>query len=133
MSKSLIQTSNQASQTVAVNGVIGLGSVLRRFGCNCKLNGNAISVNGDGYYTIDATATVLPTAAGIVTVALVSNGVQINGAVASTNVATAGAPVTLPINTTIRQMCCEVPQNLSLVLLSGAGSVDNVSVRVEKA
>ena len=53
MSKSLIQVTNQSSQTVAANSIISLGSVLRRFGCNCKLSGNGIEVVGQGYYTID--------------------------------------------------------------------------------
>ena len=51
MSKSLIQTVNQSSQVVAANSIIDLGSVIRRFGCNLRLNGNAVEVDGAGYYT----------------------------------------------------------------------------------
>ena len=134
MSKSLIQVANQSSQTVAVNSIISLGSVLRRFGCNCRLSGNAIEVEGQGYYTIDASVTVAPTASGTVTVALFNNGVQIPGAIASASTGTAGNPVNVALNTTIRQgCCCDNADAITCVLLAGPGTVSNISVRVEKA
>lgn len=134
MGKSLIQVTNQSSQAVALNSIISLGSVLRRFGCNCRLSGNAIEVAGEGYYKIDGTVTVSPTAVGTVTVALYNNGVQIPGAIASGSVSTAGNPVTLPLETTIRQgCCCDSADNITLVLTEGPGTVDNVSLRIEKA
>lgn len=132
MSKSLIQTVNQSSQAVALDGVISLGSVLRRFGCNLRLNGNAIEINGDGYYTLDCGVTVVPTAAGNVTVALYANGVQIPGAVSS-SVGAAGSPITLPITSTVRQgCCCDGATSITCVLLAGPGNVTNISARVEK-
>lgn len=133
MSKSLIQTSNQSAQTVAVGSIISPGSVLRRFGCNCRLSGNAIEVVGNGYYTIDASVVVTPTAIGNVTVALFRNGVQIPGATATGSVSTVGNSTTLPIITTIRQTCCESADNITCVLVAGASTVDNISLRVEKA
>ena len=134
MGKSLIQTVNQSTQSVASNSIIELGSVLRRFGCNCRLNGNAIEVDGSGYYTADVNVTLAPTAAGNVTVALYRNGVQITGATATGSVTTAGNFVTLPIQTTIREgCCCDGGSSLTLVLVSGASTVSNVAVRVEKA
>lgn len=133
MSKSLIQTSNQTSQIVSANGIISLGSVLRRFGCNCKLSGNAIEVSGEGYYTISATVSVTPTEAGAVTVAVFDNGVQIPGAIAYAT-GTAGDPLTVPIETTIRQKCCcDNTDSLTVVLITGAGTVNNISVRIVKA
>jgi hypothetical protein len=133
MSRSLIQTSNQSSQTVALNSVIAPGTTIRRFGCNLRLSGNGIEVDGAGYYTFDATVTVAPTAAGTVTVALYKDGVQIPGAVAS-SVGTAGDPVTLTIVTTIRQGCeCDGASNVTLVLTEGPGTVSNVSLRAERA
>ena len=134
MSKSLIQTVNQSTQSASVNGIIDLGSVIRRFGCNLRLNGNAIEVDGAGYYTIDANVTVAPTAAGNVQVAIFKNGVQLTGATATGAVSTAGNPITLPIQTTIREGCnCDGGTSLTLVLLAGAGTISNVAVRVEKA
>lgn len=134
MGKSLIQVTNQSPQAVDVNGIITLGSVLRRYGCNCRLSGNAIEVKGEGYYEIDATVTVEPTAIGDVTVVLYNNGVPVQGATSYGSVATAEDPVTLPIVSTIRQgCCCDSADNLTLVLLEGAGNVTNVSLRVVKS
>ena len=134
MSRSLIQTTNQTSQTVAENGIISLGSVLRRFGCNCRLSGNAIEVTGEGYYKIDANVSVAPTAAGPVTVALYNNGAQIPGAIAYSSVSTAGNSITLPIETTIRQgCCCDSADRITCVLVEGPGTVNNISVRIDKA
>ena len=133
MSRSLIQTANQSQQNVALNSIIGLGSVQRRYGCNLRLSGNGIEVVGEGYYTVDVDVSVAPTAAGAVTVAVYNNGVQIPSAIAYGAVTTAGNPTTLSINTTIRQgCCCDSADNLTCVLLEGAGVVRNISMRVEK-
>ena len=133
MAKSLIQTSNQSSQTVALNSVIAPGTTIRRYGCNLRLSGNGIEVDGAGYYEFDCAVTVAPTTAGTVTVALYKDGVQIPSAVASST-ATAGDPVTLPIITTIRQGCeCDGASNITLVLTEGPGTVSNVSIRATKS
>ena len=133
MSRSLIQVANQSTQAVAVNSIISLGSTQRRFGCNCRLSGNGLEVDGEGYYTIDADVSIAPTAAGNVTVAVYNNGVQVPGAIAYGSVSTAGNPTSLCINTTVRQgCCCSSADNLTLVLLEGAGNVQNVSMRVVK-
>ena len=133
MGKSLIQVVNQSQQTVAANSIISLGSTQRRYGCNLRLSGNGIEVTGEGYYKIDASVSVAPTAAGNVTVALYDDGVQIPGAIAYTT-GTAGDPISVSIVTTIRQnCCCDSADNLTLVLVEGAGVVSNVSLRVEKS
>lgn len=134
MGKSLIQTANQTTQTLAENSVIGLGTVIRRYGCNLRLSGNGIEVNGEGYYKIDCNVTAAPTAAGNVTVALYDNGVQVPGAIATATTTAADQSVTLPIETTIRQGCrCEGADNLVVMLTEGAGDVTNISLRVEKS
>ena len=131
MGKSLIQTTNQTSQTVAEDGIISLGSVIRRYGCNCRLSGNAIELIGQGYYTFDASVTVVPTTAGVVTVALYNNNVQVPSAIAY-GTGEADSPITLPIVATLRQMCCDSADNLTVVLVEGAGQVTNISTRTIK-
>lgn len=133
MSRSLIQTANVSSQTVAENSLISFGSTIRRYGCSCHLNGNSIEVEGAGYYTISGTVTLEPTAAGDVVIALQENGITIAGATAAATVATANDSVTLPIETTIRKGCnCDGASAITLVLTTGASTVTNVSLRVEK-
>ena len=132
MSRSLIQTTNTTSSAVALNGTIPLGSVLRRFGCNCRLNGNKIEIEGTGYYTVTGTVTLQPEAAGAVSIALYENNVAVPSAVATGTAAAIGDDVTLTIVTTVRETCCEGASSLALVLTEGASTVTNVSLRVEK-
>lgn len=133
MSKSLIQTANQSPSPVAVGGTIPLGTVLRRFGCNCRLSGNAVEIEGAGYYTISGTVTLAPTAIGNVTVSVQCDNVPISGATVTGSVSTVGNSVTLPVETTVRLgCCCEGASQLSLVLTEGASTLESVSLRVEK-
>lgn len=133
MGRSLIQVANQSSQTVAANSIISLGSTQRRYGCNLRLSGNGIEVDGTGYYTITGSVSVTPTAAGVVTVAVYNNGVQIPGAIAYGSVTTVGNTTALPLVSTIKQgCCCDSADNLTLVLIEGPGVVNNVSLRVEQ-
>lgn len=46
--KSAIYTAMQTPTEVAVNGVIPLGSLIRRYGCDISLNGNAVNIVGKG-------------------------------------------------------------------------------------
>lgn len=133
MSRSLIQVANPSTEPVNAGSVIPLGSVQRRFGCNLRLSGDAIECAGQGYYVLNGNVSVAPTGAGNVTVGVYVNGVQLPGAIAY-SYSTAGNPVTVPVGATIRQGCnCDSADNITLVLVEGAGNVQNVSLRVEKA
>ena len=132
MSRSLIQVANASPQTVAANGIIALGSVQRKFGCNGSLSGNAIEANGAGYYSIYGSVTVAPSEVGEVTVAVYKDGEPIPGATASSYAGTADNPVAVPIVGTIRQNCCDSAANLTCVLVAGAGTVNNISLQVVK-
>ena len=68
--KSALYAAMQTPTAVAVDGVIPLGSLIRRYGCDVALNGNSVNITGAGYYDVDASVTVTPTAAGTVTVTL---------------------------------------------------------------
>ena len=134
MSKSLIQTANPTTQAVAENGIISLGTVLIRYGCNLRMSGNGIEVIGDGYYEIDAAVTVEPSALGNVSVTIFVDGVEVPSAVSSGYASAEDTPVTLPIVTTIRKGCkCDGASNITFVLLEGTGDVTNISVRVSKS
>ena len=56
MSKSAIYTANTSAQTVAVNDIIPVGTTSRRFGCNIRQDGNAITLLGQGYYHVTVSA-----------------------------------------------------------------------------
>ena len=131
MARALLQTTNQTNQTVALNGIIGLGSTQRRFGCNCRLSGNAVELSGEGYYAIDVNVSITPTAAGAVTIAVFQDGVQIPSAIAFTT-GTAAAPEAISIPTTVRLGCCDGISNITVVVVAGAGVVNNISTRTVK-
>lgn len=132
--KSLIQTVNPSSQTVAVDSIIGLGTVARRYGCDLRLSGNGIEMGGEGYFAVDANVTLSPTAIGATSVAMYVDGSPVPGAVATGSVAAIGDSVTLPISVTLKRACCvcEDVNNITFVLTDGASTVTNITVRVSK-
>lgn len=136
MSKSAIYTTNVSAPTVAVGGVIPLGSLIRRYGCDLSLNGNAVNITGGnqsaGYYDVDASLTVAPAAVGTVTVTLFKDGVAVPGATASATAAAANDALDLNITALVRQVCCAAGSALTLVLTGAAASVDNVALRVQR-
>ena len=75
MSKSAIYTTNVSNPTVAVGGIVPVGSTTRRYGCNIRQDGNAITLCGQGYYLVNVSATVAPTAAGTVSLTAQKDGV----------------------------------------------------------
>ena len=129
--KSALYTALQTPTAVAVEGVIPLGSIIRRYGCDANLNGNAVNITNAGYYDVDVSITVAPTAAGTVTATLVKDGVAIPGATASA-AAAAGAPTVLSFPALVRQACCAAGSALTLVLTGAAATVNNVALRVQR-
>ena len=129
MSKSVLYTVNQSIQNVAVDGIINLGTINRRYGNNLDLGGNAILVSGAGYYLIQANITLAPTAEGEVTITMEKDGNAVPGAVASATVAAAGDLVNLSIISIVRESCpcCDGLSNLTFVLSGTAASVSNIA------
>ena len=134
MSKSAIYTANTTAQNVAVNGLINPGTVIRRYGCNIHMSGNSINIAGTGYYDIDASFTLAPTAAGNVTISVYKDGVVVPGATATTTATAANDPVNLSISSLVREYCpcADDISNLTFVLSGTAASVTNAAIVVEK-
>lgn len=129
--KSALYAVMQTPTAVAVDGVIPLGSLIRRYGCDVTLNGNAVNITGAGYYDVDASVTVALAAAGTVTATLFKDGVAVPGATASASGA-AGAPVVLAFPALVRQACCASGAALTLVLTGAVATVNNVAMRVQR-
>lgn len=134
--KSALYAAMQTPTAVAVGGVIPLGSLIRRYGGDIALNGNAVNIIGGaqcaGYYDVDASITVAPTAAGTVTAALYKDGVAVPGAAASATATAADDVVDLNITALVRQVCCAAGSALTLVLTGAAATVNNVALRVQR-
>lgn len=136
MSKAGIYTVNGGAQAVTAGGVINLGSINRRFGRKCceeiiNLNGSSITLNEPGYYDVDVAVTALPTAAGPVTIAVFQDGVAVPGSTNTTTAAAAGNPVNV-VSLPLVRVRCGSASNLTVVLVNGAGTVSNISVKVLK-
>lgn len=134
MSKSAIYTVNTSTQSVAVDGIINPGTVIRRFGPNLDLSGNALQISGAGYYDIDASFTLAPTAAGTVTITAFLNNVPIPGATVSGSTTTANNPINVSLSSLVRQSCpcCEGVSTLTFVLTGTEASITNSAIVVEK-
>ena len=131
MSKSAIYTTNVSNPTVPVGGIVPVGSTTRRYGCNIRQDGNAITLCGQGYYLVNVSATVAPTASGTVSLTAQKDGVAIIGATAAQTVAANGV-ANLTIAAIIRNACGCDGSLLSLALDGVASVVNNLAVTVEK-
>lgn len=128
---SILFTAMTSPATVAAGGDVPLGNVVRRYGCGATLRGNAISLNGEGYYDVDVSVTVIPAVAGTITASLLQDGVAIPGATASATVAATDTSVTLSFPAAVRLLRYSPMATLRLTL-SAAGSVTNAAVTVRK-
>lgn len=132
MSKSAIYTTNTAAPTVDVGGIIPVGATTRRYGCNVRQDGNTITLCGNGYYLVNVSATVTPTAAGTVSVTAQKDGVAIIGATGDETVSATGTSVNIGITAIVRNACGCESSILSFVLGGVAAVVNNFAVTVEK-
>lgn len=131
MSKSAIYTANTVSTAVAVNGIVPVGSTVRRFGQNIRQDGNTITLSGPGYYLVNVSATVVPTAAETVTITGQKDGVAVSGATAAETTAAAATTVNLALAYIVRNTCCN-SSILSFVLGGAASTVSNLAVSIVK-
>ena len=132
MSKSAIYTAMTTTTPVAANGIIPLGSTIRRFGCNVAQDGNTITITGQGYFLINVSATVAPVAIGNVSVTMLKDGVPVTGATATDSVSTANNSVALPITAIVRNACGCDSSILSFTLGTTGSNVTNFAVDVVK-
>lgn len=133
MARSLIYTSNETVQALAVGSTIDLGNVVRRFGQNIKLNGNAINISGAGYYKVSANITFTGTTAGVATVTMLKDGVPYTGATRSESLAVGDLTV-VPLDVVVREYgcCADNNSNLTFVLGGTAETISDITVVVTK-
>ena len=117
--------------TVLAGGTIPLGAIIRRFGCGMDVNGNGLTICEPGYYAIDVSVTVLPTAATPITATLLRDGVAVPGATATETPTSAGAAVNLSFPALVRHFCNCGAATLTVVL-SAAGTVNNMAIVAER-
>lgn len=133
MSKALIYTANTAASTITEGGIVPVGTVIRRFGCALRKDGNTIQAIGKGYFAGTVSATIAPTAAGTATITAMKDGAAIPGAVGTATVATAGDNAVVSFPFAIRNYN-ECDTSMIAFVLSGTTVVlNNLAVVVDKA
>lgn len=134
MSKSALYVANTSNQTVQVDGIITPGTIVRRYGPNIGLAGNAIQIAGAGYYEINASLTAEATAAGEITITVYKDGVPLQGATATETATAIGDFVNLSISAIVREFCscCDGLSNLTFVLTDNDATITNIAITVEK-
>lgn len=115
---------------VAENGQIPFGSVVRRYGRNCQLNGTGINLMGAGYYDLESSLTFTPTATGPVTIQFYQDGIALPGAT-MTVPGTAAEPIGLYVTSMPRNCGCDC-NTMITATISAAGTANNFSTVIRK-
>lgn len=128
---SAIYTVNRTNTELGANSQIPFGGVVRRFGQGIRLEGGDIIFCQNGYYEINVSATLEPTAAGPVSAQLYLNGMPYLGAQATETAAAAGDAVNLSFPAIVRVMCGNA-SSMSLYLGDEGATPVNVVVTAKK-
>ena len=133
--KSLINVATTTSSSVVANATLPLTTIVRRRNNDVNLSGNSIAITdcGSNYYLVSVTATFTAPVAGIVTLNLQQNGVNVTGATASTTITTATTEVrSLSFTTIIRTFNNVGIDSLSVVNAGVSATFSNIDLIVEK-
>lgn len=147
MAQNLIGIKNTAPQTIAVDGIVSLGSVYRKFITKGSWGvptfsalSDSLTLNRKGIYHITATAVVSAPAAGVVTLALEENGEEITGAFASETITTATTELRtlvidyyLLVDSDIILSCpTTTAKSITIRNIGDEATIENIVVNVEK-
>lgn len=131
MNNSLIYLVTPTTATIAADGVLPLTTIVRRRCSSIQQSNDSIILNAPGYYKVSVTATLTAPAAGDVTIALKQNGLDVQGATASTTITTADTEVrSVSFNIIIRVTCAAVPTILTLVNEGVGITTSNIAITV---
>lgn len=129
---SALYTVNQSGQTVPASGTIPFGDIIRRYGLYTDLNGSGIVIGGHGYYKVSLSATLTAQAAGLVTITLQADGLDVVGMTATQTATAADGVVNLKIDGIVRQTSFEQPVTLTAKSTGVPVLVNNVATTVVK-
>ena len=124
-----------ASSAVVANGTLPLSTVVRKRGNVLNLSGNSISIAdcGSNYYLVNVNATFTAPEAGVVTLNLQQNGVNVTGATASTTVTTATTEVrSLSFTAIVRTFNNSTLDSLTITNTGVAATFSNIAITVTK-
>lgn len=130
--KSAIYAVNTSTVAIPEGGNYQPNTIIRRFGQCCQMANNAMQLNGQGYYDVAVTATVVGTAVGNVTMAVYQDGTAVPGMNASQSIKAIGDTVTLGTSGIVRLYCGKNSSILTVVIGGQAVTGSNLAVDITK-
>lgn len=134
MSRSLVYAVNPNTQNVALGGIVNFGNLVRRFGCNCGISNGNLTVDGNGFYSVDSSITIEGTEAGTAIFTWYKDGAIVPGA-SATIVTTDGGVATVSMPTfAIREngCCCNNSSTLTCVVTGVTVNITTASALLTK-
>jgi hypothetical protein len=143
MNTKLIQITNTAIGAIAVDALMPLGTITRRYGVGgnyptyttANSNVDTITINDEGYYDIAYNASLVAGAAGVLTLTLLTNGEAVY-TISETVAAGDTYNMSLPFTVRVYAKQCNAPTNNPMniqVQLGGVAVTSGTSnIQVEK-
>ena len=129
---SLIYLVTPTTSTVAADGVLPLTTIVRRRSGAIQQSNDSILLGVAGYYRVSVNATFTVPVAGVVSLEIRQNNIQIQGATASTTITTATTEVrSLSFDTIVRVSNGTTPSVLTIVNSGVAIDTSNIAINVE--
>ena len=130
--KSAIYAVNTSTATIPEGGTHQPNTIIRRFGQCCQMANNAMELNGQGYYDVAVTATVIGTVAGNVTMTVYQDGAAVPGMNATQTIKAVGDTVTLGTSGIVRVYCGKNSSTLTVVIGGQAVTGSNLAIDITK-
>lgn len=130
--KSAIYAVNTSTVTIPEDGNYQPNIIIRRFGQCCQMANNVMELNGQGYYDVAVTATVIGTVAGNVTMTVYQDGAAVPGMNATQTIKAVGDTVTLGTSGIVRLYCGKNSSTLTVVIGGQAVTGSNLAIDITK-
>ncbi len=132
MNNSLIYLTTPTTATVPADGILPLTTIVRRRGQSVQQSNDSVVLGTPGYYHVSVNATFTAPAAGVATLELRQDNIQVSGATSSSTITTATTEVaSISFEAIVRVTCCGAPVTLSVVNTGVAITTSNISLAVE--
>ena len=129
---SLIYLTTPTTSSVESGAILPLTNIVRRRGASIQQSNDSIVLGTAGYYRISVSATFTAPATGVVTLEVRQDNMPVQGATASTSIATATTEnESLSFDAVVRVPCYGSPATLTVVNLGVAITTSNIAVNVE--
>lgn len=130
MAYQFIQLTDNTVGAVATDALLPLGNVTRRYANNCGCEdtfivstsgSDTVTITESGFYKVSYTGSLIPAAAGALTLNLTANGITVN--TVSDTVAAAGDITNISLEYIIRVLpnCCSTINNPVILQIVNAG------------